>query len=100
MLPFIMHLIRTTACKKHPTLSLPTLNYLTFNIVLALHSVAYWQCDILLFAKRVIINLAHIYVQVYVPQNITVPQNTSFFIPLIKFEGNMLSIYLIFVNIY
>jgi hypothetical protein len=29
-------------------------------------------------------------IQVYVPQNITVPQNTSFFISLINFEGNML----------
>jgi hypothetical protein len=31
--------------------------------------------------------------QVYVPQNITVPQNTSFFISLIKFEGYMLYVY-------
>lgn len=31
-----------------------------------------------------------LHLQVYVPQNTTVPQNTSFFIPLIKFEGNML----------
>jgi hypothetical protein len=29
-------------------------------------------------------------IQVYVSQDITVPQNTSFFISLIKFEGNML----------
>ena len=40
------------------------------------------------------INEIHTGIQVYVPQNITVPQNTSFCISLIKFEGNMLYTFL------